>query len=164
MEKSLLDALNEFGYKQPSLVMSTLKALAYNGITSVDILLKMKPDEILKIKGIGPKSMALIAKVMTKEEAIRSDKKAVYDKFCHEISCTCLRDWFEKAGLNRLSACQLEKVMKRNGIKTVDDFMKHPVACYETFKGIGPKRMETIVATRRMIVKQKKNAEWVARS
>ena len=160
MEKSLYDHLNEFGYKQPTLVKSTLKALAYNGVTTIDILLKMKPDEILKIKGIGPKSMALISKVMTKEEAIRNDKKAVYDKFCHDMSCTCLRDWFEKAGLNHLSACQLEKIMKRNRITTVDIFIKYPLDYYKTFKGIGPKRIETLMNTRRMIVKRIKNAEW----
>ena len=158
MEKSLLDALNEFGYKQPSLVMSTLKALAYNGVTSVDILLKRKPDEIRKIKGIGPKSMTLITKVMTKEEAIRNQKKDVYDKYCHNVSCTCLRDWFEKSGLNHLSACQLDRILKTNGIVNVDVFMKQPMAYYGNYKGIGPKRLETIANTKRLIEKERLEA------
>lgn len=159
MEKSLLDHLNEFGYSNPKLVMSTLKALAYSGVTNIDILLKMKTEEILRIKGIGPKSMALISKMLTKERAIRENKKAVYDKYCHEIDCISLRDWFQKTGLTYLSACQLEQILKRGGINSIDVFMKTTFGEFEAMKGIGKKRIETIAKVKKMIDKKKQTGE-----
>lgn len=158
MEKCLLDYLNEVGSDDKRTVTTTLKALAFNGIYDIDTLMKVKPEELQKIKGIGPKSMALIAKVVTKEQMIRDKKKDVYDKACHKVECTCLRDWFKKAGLSYLSACQLDRILKKNGINTVDKFMKTTFGEFEAMKGIASKRLETIATVKQMIEKKKKKA------
>ena len=155
MDKSLLDALNEFGYDNPKLVVSTLKALAYNGVTSVDILMKMETEEIQKIKGIGPKSMALIGKVITKEQMVREQKKALYDRYCNDPGCTGLRDWFRKASISYLSACQLEKILKRNGITNVDIFMKTNSEEFLQMNGIAAKRLEIIARTKKLIAENR---------
>lgn len=157
MEKSLYDYLNEFGYKEPRIVTATLKALAFNGVTTIDVLMKMKTEEIAKIKGIGPRAMNLISKVITKEEMVRKRKEEVYKMSCSKnVPCTCLRDWFMKAGLNYLSACQLQKILKRTGVDTIEEFMSIDISEYSVMNGIADRRLEVIAKTKKLIESEKK--------
>lgn len=156
MEKSLYDYLNEFGYKEPRIVTMTLKALAYNGVTDIDTLMKMKPEEITRIKGIGPRSMNLITKVTTKEQMRRDQRMAEYKRQCCELQCICLRDWFQKAGLSYLSACQLERILKKNGVNNIDIFMKTTFSEFDKMNGIAEKRLLVISKTKKLIEKEQK--------
>jgi len=155
VKRSLYDCLMEFGYKNERLVINTLKVLAYNGITDIDILMKKNSEELMALKGIGPKAMNLLGKVMTKEETKRNQISAVYEKYCSDVPCTCLRDWFEKCGCMYLEACIMQKILKNNGIKTVDAFMKAKNSDFEKMHGIGQKRMQEITKVKKAIAKQK---------
>ena len=151
MEKCLLDYFKEAAGAEQLLANRVVKTLAVNGIYTIDLLMEKKPNDIYALKGIGDKAMKLIGIVMTKEECERKKKMDIYKKSCHDCVPTTLKDWIKKTGTTNLEACTLQKILKNNGVKTIDDFMKLKTADMKQIKGIGPKRIETIYKTQKLI-------------
>lgn len=158
MEKCLLDYFKEAAGAEQLLAQRVVKTLALNGIYTIDILMEKKPNEIYALKGIGDKAMKLIGIVMTKEEYERNKKMDIYKKNCHDCSCVTLKDYFKKSGTTYLEACCIEKILKKNGVKTIDDFMALKKPQMTEIKGIGEKRAETIYKTQKLIKANKKKA------
>lgn len=156
-KKSLLQYFREEAGSYQRLAERTVKILAENHIYTIDLLMSKTPNELFEIKGIGNMAMNLISKVMTKEEACRRNRKDIYDKHCHECKPTTLREWFQKAGAPYLHACQLEKILKNNGVKTIDTFMHMTFGDYGLMHGIGEKRLALIAKTKKLIEQNCKN-------
>ena len=160
MEKCLLDYFKEAAGAEQLLANRVVKTLAVNGIYTIDLLMEKKPNDIYALKGIGDKAMKLIGIVMTKEECERKKKMDIYKKSCHDCVPTTLKDWIKKTGTTNLEACTLQKILKNNGVKTIDNFMELRTPEMEQMKGIGPKRIETIYKTQKLIkVHQRKAAK-----
>lgn len=156
--KCLLDYFREAAGAEQLLAQRIVKTLAANGIYTIDLLMEKKSNDIYAMKGIGDKAMKLIGIVMTKEQYQRDHMKDIYKKNCHDCSCITLKDWFKKAGATYLESCNLELILKRNGIKTIDDFMALKTPQIEEMKSIGPKRRETICKTQKLIKSSKRKA------
>lgn len=154
-KKSLLQYFREEAGTYQRLAERVVKILGENGIYTIDILMSKTSNEIFAIKGIGDAAMHLIGKVMTKERAIRTKREEAYKKQCHSCVPTCLRDWFKKAGINYLEACAIEKILKNNKIRTVDEFLETGMSEFDLMRGIGKKRIEEIERTRELIKKKK---------
>ena len=171
MEKCLLDYFKEAAGAEQLLAQRVVKTLAANGIYTMDILMEKKPNEIYALKGVGDKAMKLIGIVMTKEEYERKQKQDIYKKNCHDCTCVTLKDWFKKAGCTHLEACNIERILKNNGVNTIDDFLGLKKPQMSGMKGMGEKRMAMVYKTQRIIRlnqrKTLKNAgkklgEWAA--
>lgn len=158
MEKCLLDYFKEAAGAEQLLANRVVKTLAVNGIYTIDLLMEKKANDIYALKGIGDKAMKLIGVVMTKEEYERKKKADIYKKNCHDCTPTTLKDWFRKAGVTNLEACCIEKILKNNGVKTIDDFMKLKTPEMGAMKGIGEKRKATIYKTQKLIKASKRKA------
>lgn len=156
--KCLLDYFREAAGAEQLLAQRIVKTLAANGIYTIDLLMEKKSNDIYALKGIGDKAMKLIGIVMTKEEYERKKRAEVYKKNCHDCTCVTLKDWFKKAGATYLESCNLELILKRNGVKTVDDFMALKKSQMDEMKGIGLKRRETIWITQKLIKASKRKA------
>ena len=155
-KKSLLQLFREVAGPEQRLAERIVKILGENGIISIDILMSKTANELLAIKGIGERMMVMISRVMTKEEAERKRIQDVFKKTCCNKTPTCLRDWFQKAGATYSESCIMEKIMRKNGIDTIDDFlMTDPNTFYE-FKGIAVKRLERIEKTQKLIQSSRK--------
>lgn len=158
MEKCLLDYFRESAGNDQQHAVRVVRTLAKNGIYTMDILMSKTPNELKEIKGIGDKAMHLIGVVMTKEQAIRDNMKAVYDKNCHECPPTSLRAWFQKAGATYLESVNLERIIKENGVKSIDVFKKTKLTVFAGYKGIAAKRMETIAKTKKLMARKTKES------
>lgn len=158
MEKCLLEYFREAAENDQRFAERVVKVLAANDIYSIDLLMEKTSDELYAIKGIGDRAIRLIGIVMTKEQAIRDQKKDIYEKNCHDCECTTLQDWFKKAGCTYLESCVLQKIMREWGVKSVDIFMKMKMTEFGKMKGIGPKRLQTIEKTKKLIAKKHKNS------
>lgn len=155
-KKSLLQYFREEAGTYQRLAERTVKILAENRIYTIDLLMAKTSEEIWNIKGIGNMSMNLISKVMTKEQMVRAKSEDVYKKHCHECEPTCLHDWFQKAGSGFLESYRIEKIMKRNGIKSVDMFMHMTLKDYDQMNGIANKRLAIIDKTQKLIQQSNK--------
>lgn len=155
-KKSLLQYFREEAGTYQRLAERVVKILAENRIYTIDLLMAKTPEELFAIKGIGDAAMNLISKVMTKEEAERQNRKDIYDKHCHECEPTCLREWFQKAGTTYLHACQMEKILRNNGVRTIDMFMHMTFGDYGLMHGIGEKRLVLIAKTKKLIEQSRK--------
>lgn len=156
MEKCLLDYFRESAGNDQQHAVRVVRTLAKNGIYTMDILMSKTPNELKDIKGIGDKAMHLIGVAMTKEQAVRDNMKAVYDKNCHDCPPTTLHAWFQKAGSTYLESMNLERIMKNNGVKTVDIFRKTPLKTFAEFKGIAAKRLQMIAKTKKLMARKAK--------
>ena len=154
-KKSLLQYLREEAGTYQRLAEQTVKILAENNIYTIDLLMAKTPEEIFAIKGIGDASMNLISRVMTKEHMARATRDEIYKKKCHECEPTCLRDWFQKSGASYMEACKVEKILKENGIRSIDMFMSMTFKDYEQMSGIAEKRLILIAKTKKMISPKK---------
>ena len=156
MEKCLLDYFRESAGNDQQHAARVVKTLAKNGIYTMDILMSKTPNELKEIKGIGDKAMHLIGVVMTKEQAIRDNMKDIYDKNCHECPPTSLRAWFQKAGATYLESVNLERILKENGIKTIDVFKKTKLTEFAGYKGVAAKRLGLIAKTKKLMARKGK--------
>ena len=155
-KKSLLQYFREEAGTYQRLAERTVKILAENRIYTIDLLMAKTTEEIWNIKGIGNMSMNLISKVMTKEQMVRAKNEDVYKKHCHECDPTCLRDWFQKAGASYLQACQIDRIMKRNGVRNIDMFMHLTFGDFDKMSGIAEKRLAMIAKTKKLIEQSNK--------
>ena len=157
MNNCMLDYFKEAaGENEEKFAERTVKILAKNNIYTMDILMAQKPEDIRAIKGIGDRGMNLISRVMTKEEAQRKGKKDIYDKHCHKCPPTTLRDWFQKSGTTYLEACNIERVLRENGINSIDVFMESTTEQMSSFSGIGKKRLSYVDKTQKLIHRAQK--------
>ena len=132
------------------------KTLEANGIDSMERLMSADPYDIQIIKGIGDRALNIIGKIRTKEEYRIKQMTDVYNKHKGTVRPITLRDWFVQAGCSYLEACNMEKIIVKNGCKTVDAFMEMDMAEIGSWKGIGAKRLQTCVETKAIISSVKK--------
>ena len=154
-KKCLLQYLREEAGNDQAMAVRIVKILSKNGIYTIDLLMAKKPEELLAIKGIGNKAMVLIGRVMTKEEAERKSKMDVYRKNCGSCPPVTLADWLQKTGCSYMECCTISRILRQNGIKTVDEFMKTKQEQFASYKGIAEKRINVIMKTQAIIRKKR---------
>ena len=155
-KKSMLQYFRESAGSDQGFAERIVKTLVANNIYTVDLLLSKDPVDILRIKGIGPRAMNLISRVMTKAECDKKHMEALYKKHCSKCQPTTLHEWFENAGVARLESFCIEKILRKNGITSVDIFLKKDFSDYDVYtRGVGKKRVESIMMAQRYIKEQK---------
>lgn len=132
------------------------KALEANGIESIQHLINMTDDAISALKGIGPRAMHVIGEIKTRERFKSEKKISDYKKMKGKRIPKTFKTYLQLAGATYLESCNIEKIVKENGCKTVDDFMLVGENCYDGWKGIGPKRKERLIVTHNLIAKDMK--------
>ena len=132
------------------------RVLERNGVDSIDRLINMTDDNILALKGIGARSMKIISTIKTRERYKAEKKLTEYKKLKGKQSPKNFRYYLQKAGCSYIEACNIERIVKINGCKTVDHFMNTKPVVIGTWKGIGPKRLEKIILTMNLIEEDRK--------
>lgn len=150
-KKSLLQYFREEAGTEQRFAERILKVLVANGITSIDMLMARSDDELYAMKGIGDCAMNLIGRVKTKEAAYRENREKAYQKQCKKCVPVTLADWFRQLDMPALHAKKIESILKKNGIKTIDDFMSTTQEEIGSFNGIGPKYLQTCFAAKGLI-------------
>ena len=155
-KKCLLQYFREEAGNDQKFAERVVKILAFNGIYTIDILMSKDDTFIYSIKGIGDRAMNLISRVKTKEAFAREKREEAYKKLQHNVNPITLKNWFEQTDMSYMAACKLEKILKKNGINTVDDFMKKSQAEIGSFSGIGPKYLQKCFEVKGMIETSRK--------
>ena len=141
-KKSLLQYFREEAGTEQRFAERIVKVLAANGVCTIDYLMAKSDEEIFAMKGIGPTAINLIGRVKTKEAARREDREKAYKKQCRRCRPVTLADWFRQLDLPALHAKKLESILKKNGIRTIDQFMETSQQELGSYKGIGPKYLQ----------------------
>lgn len=127
------------------------KVLEKNGIDSITRLINMDWENISSIKGIGPRALHVISVIKTREQCKAEKMMNLYKKTKGKDLPRDIKYYMEKLGNTHLSACQFERVLKRGGINTFEDFLETPLEEIGQIKGIGPKRLKQCEELKSMI-------------
>ena len=127
------------------------KVLEKNGVDSITRLINMDWESIQEIKGVGPRALHIIGVIRTREKCKAEKKMNMYKKAKGKALPKDLKYYMRKLGVSYLSACQFERILKKNGIMTISDFMEASQEEISQFKGIGPKRLQNCVEIKSMI-------------
>ena len=136
------------------------RVLEKNGIDSVTRLINTSDNDIAAIRGIGDRAMKVISVIKTREIAKAARVMQSYKKQKakdHKI-CYTFKDYARKCGMNYISACQFEHVLKHAGINTFDDLMNTSQEELSQINGIGPKRLQACMLIKGMIAERKKTS------
>ena len=132
------------------------RALNRNGVDSLAHLVNMADDHIAALPGIGPRAMHIIGMIKTRERFKAEKKISEYKKMKGKEEPKTFKYYLQKAGCTYLEACNIEHIVKKNGCRTIDEFMLVGENCYSGWKGIGPARNEKLIATHAIIAKDLK--------
>ena len=131
------------------------KVLEKNGVDSIEKLLATDDMTIANMKGIGPRSLAVISRIKTEESAKAEKKAEEYKKLKGESCVKNFKYYFMKAGCGYLEACRIEHVVKKHCCKEPSDLLKFKPMEIGSWKFIGPKRLDKIIAARQFIMDDK---------
>ena len=157
MKKSFIDIFVELADEADKAEAKRVASLLQkNGIDSLERLIKTCDSVIAEIRGIGNRYMHIISVIKTREIYKSEQKISDYKKLKGKKCPKDFRYYLQKAGATYLESCNIEKIVKQNGVATVDEFLLVRPNCMDGWKGIGPKRLATLTEAQKLIAKSKR--------